>query len=79
MTTFERWKNRAQQHATGLGLPDDIWATDDPYDLLTVALEAYAKEQSPTAFIEEIFADDIASREHDEEMRRQAEERATEE
>lgn len=62
---FSKWKESAQKVATSLGLPGDLWDKADSYDLIEAARCAFAKEQTPREFIEEMFADDLASMEHD--------------
>ena len=60
---FTAWKERAADHAKDdevLGL-SDILADDDPYDIADAMTAAFAKGQSPEAFVEETFAEDIAS------------------
>lgn len=73
---FSDWQTSAEKHAISVGCPDDLWAEDDPYDLLEAARVAYAEGRSAVDFINEIFADDIASRKHDELMVAEAEEYA---
>jgi len=70
---FERWKAEAQDIATELAGIDDIWAKDDPYDLGMAAASAFDSGRSARVFIEEVFADDIASRQYDDELRETAE------
>ncbi len=76
---FSVWQERAQVHSLTVDGPDDLWAEDDPYDLREAAKSAHARGQTPEAFVEEIFADDIASRENDRLMAAEAEEYEEEE
>lgn len=78
-SSFSHWKSSAQAHAKKVGCPDDLWAEDDPYDLLETARVAYARGQSASDFVEEMFADDIASRAHDALMAADAQEHGEEE
>lgn len=59
--TVQEWKDRAQEYATEVGCPDDLWDEDDPYDLSNVALSDYATGKSPEEFVRYIFADDLAA------------------
>lgn len=82
-TRYERaltsWKRKAVRHGRKLGVCDgDIWDADDPYDLATVARDAFNKGTTAAAFIEEIFADDIASHAHDKLMEAETLEAETE-
>lgn len=63
--SFEEWKERCASVAEDLLGLDDILAEDDPYDLFLAMEEAYENEEDPESFIREIFADELASREHD--------------
>lgn len=70
---FASWKKKAVRHGKKIGACDsDIWDDDDPYDLAVVAKDAFDKGTTPAAFIEEIFADDIASRANDRLMEEEA-------
>lgn len=64
--TPQEWRDRAQEYSTEVGCPDDIWDEDDPYDLSDVALSDYAAGRSPEEFIRNIFADDLAAAEGNE-------------
>lgn len=70
---FTNWKRKALRHGKKIEACDgDIWDDDDPYDLAVVAKEAFDKGTAATAFIEEIFAEDIASHAHDRMMEKEA-------
>lgn len=73
-TRFAEWKAAAQAHADELGVvdKDKLWEDSDPYSLKEVAEEAFSKGTDPKTFIEEIFADDLASAEHDEQQAAEA-------
>lgn len=77
--TFEEWKAAVQKASNDLGCPDDLWADDDPYDLAEVAKTDFESGFSPESFVREVFADDISSREHDEQMQIEALEAGDEE
>jgi hypothetical protein len=62
---FYDWQKKASHWASELVGIGEIWSTDDPYDLTEAAAAAFTAEQTPRAFIEEMFADDIASAAHD--------------
>jgi hypothetical protein len=65
--TFEAWKSEVQAEVAkcpDLAL-EPIWGDDDPYDLCEAAAAAFAAGQEPGAFIREMFADELASCEHD--------------
>jgi hypothetical protein len=67
---FEVWKTKAALYAKthpALCL-DDILAPDDPYDLAEAMPAAFEAGQSPKDFIEEVFEEDITSREYDEHL-----------
>lgn len=59
------WKAAAQAHASDLGLPDDLWAEADDYDLAGIAAEAFAAGVDPKAFVEGAFDEDLARMEHE--------------
>ena len=66
---FEEWKKECALYAERIGVAGpDIWAEDDPYDLADAPLDAFNDDLSPKEFIDEVFAEDIASREHDDIM-----------
>jgi hypothetical protein len=62
----QEWRDRAQEYATEVGCPDDLWDADDPYELGTVALSDYTAGRTPEEFVRYIFADDLAEKEADE-------------
>jgi hypothetical protein len=64
--TLQEWKDRAQAYSITTGCPGDLWDEDDPYELKNVAVEAHAAETSPEEFVRNIFADDLAAAEGDE-------------
>jgi hypothetical protein len=71
---FEVWKTKAALYAKthpALCL-DDILAPDDPYDLAEAMPAAFEAGQSPKDFIEEVFEEDITSREYDEHLANEA-------
>lgn len=70
--TFKQWKTAVVQVSKRLGCPDDLWGKDDPYELAEIAKPAFKAGQSARAFVEEMFADDIASRAHDAAMEAEA-------
>lgn len=71
---FAEWKAAAQKHADDLKVVDgdQLWGDDDPYSLKEEASAAFEKGTDPKAFIEDIFADDLASKEHDEQQAAEA-------
>jgi hypothetical protein len=58
--TFHQWKLAAQALADKLGLPPDLWALDDPYDLKIVAEAAFRARTTPATFITNTFEEDLA-------------------
>jgi hypothetical protein len=60
--TFAEWQKKAQEYATWIDLPDDLWDKKDSYDLLEAAKDSFEGDISPELFIDEMFADEIASR-----------------
>jgi hypothetical protein len=70
--SFEDWKAIAAKHAEQLVNIADMWDADDPYNLAEVAIEAYDVHQSPRAFVEEQFADDIARFAYDAKLAQEA-------
>lgn len=68
--TEARWRLLVQKHADRLGVVggDSLWASEDPYDLVEAAEAAFAAGQSPKAFVEEQFAEDLAIAAHEENM-----------
>ena len=74
MDKFGVWKTKAALYAKthpALCL-DDILALDDPYDLADAMPAAFKAGQSPEDFIEEVFEEDITSREYDEHLAAEA-------
>jgi hypothetical protein len=65
--SFAEWQAAAQAHANDLGLPDDLWTEADNYDLAKGAAEAFARSDDPKAFVEEMFDEDLARMENDDE------------
>lgn len=65
MTTpvpFAEWQALCLKVAEELRLPiDDVWAQDDPYDVLELAREAWSKGQTPSEFVGGVFEDDAAA------------------
>ena len=71
---FGVWKAKAALYAKthpALCL-DDILAPDDPYELAEAMPAAFETGQSPEEFIEEVFDEDITSREYDEHLANEA-------
>lgn len=64
---FAEWKAAAQAHANDLDLPPDLWTDADDYDLADAADEAFARGDDPKAFVEEMFEEDLARMENDNE------------
>ncbi len=46
----------------------DLFTDKDLYDLREAAEDSYKAGTSPEGFVNEMFADDLASREHDSQM-----------
>lgn len=64
--TFEQWQKKCSEHTEhNLGI-SDLLAPDDPYDVAALMQPAYAAGKSPAEFIEEVFAEDFARLEADE-------------
>lgn len=71
--TFEQWKAACAIYAESVGVGGpDLWADDDPYELAECGEAAFNDGDTPQAFIDDIFADDLASREHDDLMEQEA-------
>ncbi len=62
--TIEIWKASCNTISNEL-LGFDAFNDGDDYDLDTVAPERFASGQTPQAFIEEMFEEDLARQEHD--------------
>lgn len=59
--SFNDWKSECVTASEELGLAvGDMWAEDDPYELAVVATAAFSAGQTPTSFVEETFAEDLA-------------------
>ncbi len=71
---FHLWKAAAQKHVNKLGIVgcDDIWDETDSYDLRGEADVAFGRGESPAAFIERVFQEDISSQAYDEELERES-------
>lgn len=76
---FAEWKAAAQAHANDLELPPDLWTEADDYDLAEPAAAAFARGDDPKAFVEEMFEEDLARKQGEEDEQRQAMEHAMEE
>jgi hypothetical protein len=59
---LKAWKKQVARLASDLAGVDDILAEDDPYDLAEVMQDSYDEDLTPEDFVQEHFADDIASR-----------------
>lgn len=57
---FEDWKSAASIYANKV-LSLDPFEDDDPYDLFEAAQAAFESEQTPEAFIREMFEEDLAA------------------
>lgn len=67
---YAKWKYEAQAYAQEIHLTvtgDDVFADDDPFDLVEDSKTAFETKVSPRAFIRDMFAEDLAEREADEE------------
>ena len=62
---FAEWKAAAQAHANDLGLPPELWTEADDYDLADTARPAFDRGDDPKAYVEEVFAEDLARMEND--------------
>jgi hypothetical protein len=62
---FDEWKREASEHAIALGLPDDLWDEDDPYELTPLAEYAFNRGVTPSTFIDAAFAEDLTRQESD--------------
>jgi hypothetical protein len=70
--TYAEWQAQAKKHAEELLSLGDIWDDADPYDLFEAARAAFDDELTPEEFVEEVFADDLATRAHDALMEKEA-------
>ena len=66
--TFDEWKVKAEAVAIDLLGLNDLFTEKDLYDLREAAEASYKDGVSPQGFVEEMFADDLASRENDSQM-----------
>lgn len=57
----------------GLGIDLEL-DNDDPYDVLNYADDQFPEGVTPKAFFRDVFADELASQEHDELMAAEADE-----
>jgi hypothetical protein len=73
-SSLAAWKRAVQDHADRLEVVagDPLWGEGDPYDLEEAALAAHAAGEDPRAFVERAFAEDLAARDHDEDLERQS-------
>lgn len=71
--SFIEWKAACVTAAKNLELGlEDMWASDDPYDLFEAAEEAFEEGEDPISFIEETFEEDLARAEGLQDEQRQA-------
>jgi hypothetical protein len=66
--SLQEWRDRAQEYSNEVGCPDDLWTEDDPYELSEVSLRDYEAGVPPEEFIRDIFADDLAAMEGDDQL-----------
>lgn len=79
--TGAEWRAAAQKHADDLEVVngDNLWDDADSYDLQKAGKKAFEKGEDPRAFVERIFAEDLARREHEEQQYAESLEHADEE
>lgn len=67
---FADWKKRCQAHADEIGVVsgDDLWDANDSFSLKDEAEMAWANGEAPDAFVERMFAEDLANVQNDAEM-----------
>lgn len=71
--TIAAWRAECQEYADqheALAL-GEIW-DGDPYELMEPSKDAFKSGQSPSAFIDEMFAEDIARQEHESQQAEEA-------
>lgn len=67
--TIEAWKDACVTASVELGLAvEDMWTNGDPYDMYDAAADAFAEGVEPRTFIQEIFEEDLADMEHQEQQ-----------
>jgi hypothetical protein len=70
---MDAWKAKVQKVADellpGLG---NLWASDDPYELSLVGKSAFEAGESPSAFFESVFGEDLARNAYDEDLAAEA-------
>lgn len=69
---FEKWKKECSKVAKDLVGLDDLLEECDPYDLFEAMEHAFKEQTEPQDFIEEMFAEDLASLENDRQMEAEA-------
>lgn len=72
--TFEEWQGKCAEVAKRLLGFEDLLDEDDPYDVFDAMEDYYDEDADPEDFIRELFAEDLAAREYDEDLSRQADE-----
>lgn len=67
------WRAAAQKHAKDLELPagEDLWDEADRYDLQKEGKKAFERGEDPKAFIERMFAEELARMEEEDAAREQ--------
>jgi hypothetical protein len=71
--TYTEWKQACLTTLEDIGLLiDDLWDSDDPYEIFRMSQEAYKAQQSPRSFVEDIFSEEIAQAEGEKQERRDA-------
>lgn len=72
--TYAEWQKKCQMHADVIGVVagDALWDENDSYSLKEEGHEAWAIDEAPGAFVERMFAEDLANMAHDNELARLA-------
>jgi len=67
--TIEAWKAACVVVSVDLGLAvEDMWADGDNYEMFDLATEAFAEGVEPRTFIQEVFEEDLADMDHQEQQ-----------
>jgi hypothetical protein len=67
--TVEAWKAACVKASVDLGLAvEDMWAEGDNYELFDLVADAFENGVEPRTFIEEVFEEDLANTDHEEQQ-----------
>jgi hypothetical protein len=67
--TIEAWKAACVTASVDLGLSvEDMWAEGDLYEMFDHVAEAFESDVDPLTFIQEVFEEDLADMDHEEQQ-----------